>query len=172
MSTGAGFTSSSIENAVDAVAMNSGGQIVTYNARFKNNYHGITMSPNNLFSSQLQNVINSTTFENPTPLWTANATAPDDYFIYLRGIKNITFVGTNYFKNGTYGITSDDSKFNLSNANFNNVTYSIWSRKVNAGFSSEHVFDNNIFQTFFYALRIDAGNLDQITNNQFNTLVV
>jgi hypothetical protein len=170
MTTGTGFTPSSIENALDAVTMGSGGQIVTYNARFKNNYHGITINPNNLFSTQLQNVINNTTFENPSPLWTANATAPDDYFIYLRGIKNITFVGTNYFTKGTYGITSDDSKYNLSNAHFTNVIYGIWSRKVNAGFSSEHVFDNNIFQTFFYAIRIDGGNLDQITNNQFNTI--
>lgn len=166
MSTASGI--SSIENAQEGVSLFGGGQVITFNALFKNNWHSINIWDNNFSSGSLTNTINASSFENTGNLLYPHKGATDDFFINLRDVNNISFVGTNNFTGGSLGISSNDSRYNLSLAHFTGVINAIWSKKIYAGFNSEHIFTNNIFQDCFSGIRIDGGYNDLITDNIFN----
>lgn len=166
MSTSAGV--SSIENAQEGVSMFGGGQLLTFNALFKNNWHSINIWDNDLPSGSLTNTLNGSNFINTGNLFYPHKGATDDFFINLRDVNNISFVNVNTFSGGSLGILSNDSKYNLSLAQFTDVTNAIWSKKIYAGYSSEHIFTNNIFQDCFSGIRIDGGYNDLITDNIFN----
>ncbi|HQV01534.1 MAG TPA: NosD domain-containing protein, partial [Bacteroidia bacterium] len=129
---------------------------------------GVTMGTNNLFSGQLQNVLNSTTFESNAPLIAPHAGKKPEVFLDLNGIQNIDFVNENHFTKGSYGIKAVDCRFNLSDATFTEVDFGIESKVMSPTVTTGHEFHNNRFYKYFTAIRIDNGLNDKIGTNLFN----